>query len=120
MADINSFFMAPSTPPVVPGVLSQLYLLRRDISTCFSIDPDNGGQLSTQALWPGVMAICAGIDLLGKFLAGNDDIGGVGPRFRTFLTTFFGISQNEATTVYQLRNSLLHSFGLYSEITNNS
>lgn len=71
MADINAFFMNPSTPPVIPGTFSQLYLLRRDISTCFGIDPDNGQRLPTQALWPGVMAICAGIDLLGKFLAGK-------------------------------------------------
>jgi hypothetical protein len=120
MADINSFFMNPSTAPVIPGTLSQLYLLRRDISTCFSIDPDNGQGLPTQALWPGVMAICAGIDLLGKFLAGNDARGGVGTRFSTFLTTYFGISQNDAETIYQLRNSLLHSFGLYSEITDNA
>ena len=63
------------------------------------------------------MAICAGIDLLGKFLAGNDARRGVRLRFTTFLTTYFGISQNDAETIYQLRNSLLHSFGLYSEVT---
>ena len=119
MADINAFFMNPSTPPVRPDTFSQLYLLRRDISTCFGIDPDNGQRLPTQALWPGVMAICAGIDLLGKFLAGNDGRG-VGTRFSTFLTTYFGISQNEAETIYQLRNSLLHSFGLYSEVKDNA
>jgi hypothetical protein len=117
MADINSFFINPSTAPVTPGTFSQLYLLRRDISTCFGIDPNNGQRLCTQALWPGVMAICAGIDLLGKFLAGNDKIGEVGKRFKKFLTTYFGISQSEAETIYHLRNSLLHSFGLYSEVT---
>jgi len=115
--DINAFFMNPSTAPVRPGTFSQLYLLRRDISTCFGIDPTTGQLLPTEALWPGVMAICAGIDLLGKFLAGNDARGRVGPRFRTFLTTYFGISENDAETIYQLRNSLLHSFGLYSEVT---
>jgi len=120
MTDINSFFMNPSTVPVIPGTFSQLYLLRRDISTCFGIDPNNGQRLSSQALWPGVMAICAGIDLLGKFLAGNDARRGVGTRFKTFLTIYFGISQNDAKTIYQLRNSLLHSFGLYSEVTDNA
>jgi len=117
MADINSFFRNPSTKPVIPGTFSQLYLLRRDISTCFGIDPNNGQHLSTQALWPGVMAICAGIDLLGKFVEGNDKQGEVGIRFRNFLKTYFDISESEAETIYQLRNSLLHSFGLYSEVT---
>jgi hypothetical protein len=116
MSDINSFFINPSTEPVIPGNFSQLYLLRRDIRTCFGINPNNGQHLTTQALWPGVMAICAGIDLLGKFLEGNDKIGEVKKRFKKFLTTYFGISQSEAETIYQLRNSLLHSFGLYSEI----
>jgi hypothetical protein len=119
MADINLFFMNPSTAPVIPEV-SQLYLLRRDISTCFGIDPNNGQQLPTAALWPGVMGICAGIDLLGKFFAGNDARRGVGNRYSAFLTTYFGVAQNDAETLYQLRNSLLHSFGLYSEVTNNA
>ncbi len=63
------------------------------------------------------MGICAGIDLLGKFFVGNDDKGGVGKRFRNFLITYFSVPQNDAETLYQLRNSLLHSFGLYSEVT---
>lgn len=116
IADINAFFLNPFTTPVIPSTFSQLYLLRRDISTCFGINPNNGQPLPTQALWPGVMAICAGIDLLGKFFVGNDNRGEVGLRFREFLGTYFGISQNDAEIIYQLRNSLLHSFGLYSEI----
>jgi hypothetical protein len=64
---------------------------------------------------PRRLGVCAGIDLLGKFLAGNDLEGGVRKRFTKFLTTYFGISQNDADTIYQLRNSLLHSFGLYSK-----
>jgi hypothetical protein len=109
--------MDPMTEPIIPGTFSQLYLLRRDIRTCFGINANTGQQLPTQALWPGVMGICAGVDLLGKFLVGNDKKGEVGKRFRDFLITFFNVSQNDAETLYQLRNSLLHSFGLYSEVT---
>ncbi len=66
------------------------------------------------------MGILAGIDLLGKFLAGKDTSGGseldgVGGRFINFLNRYFGASANDAEILYQLRNSLLHSFGLYSE-----
>ncbi len=106
MADIDMFFMSPSIAPRRHGTFSQLYLLRRDISACFC----------ASILWPGVMAICAGIDLLGKFLAGNDDGKKVGERFETFLKIYFKISSDDAKIIYQLRNSLLHSFGLYSEV----
>jgi len=62
------------------------------------------------------MAILAGIDLLAKFYAGSDKINEVGPRFRKFIGKYFSpLSPNDQETVYQLRNSLLHSFGLYSE-----
>jgi hypothetical protein len=61
------------------------------------------------------MAICAGIDLLGKFFAGNDTTGKVESRFRKFSQKYFHLSKKQAITVFQLRNSLLHSFGLYSE-----
>lgn len=111
---IDSFFMDPSTPPVFPSTFSQLYLLRRDISICFGMDPSSGQEVSSRVLFPGVMAICAGIDLIGKFLAGDDTVNQVGPRFKKFLTTYFQLDDCEAETIYQLRNSLLHSFGLYS------
>lgn len=116
--DVDFFFMNPTTAPLIPGTFSQLYLLRRDIMTCFGINANGGQQFPSQqkALWPGVMGICAGIDLLGKFFAGNDDLGEVGKRYKDFLTTYFGVQQNEAEILYQLRNSLLHSFGLYSEV----
>jgi hypothetical protein len=60
------------------------------------------------------MAILAGIDLLAKFYAGGR--GGVGSLFRRFLGRFCpSISVDDRQTIYQLRNALLHSFGLYSE-----
>jgi len=102
--NIELFFEDPKTPPRPrPTSYGVLYLLRRDINTCF----DNNAE------WPGIMATLAGIDLLGKFYKG-DEIG-VGDRFRLFLDYFGNISEEEKEIIYQLRNSLLHSFGLYSE-----
>ncbi|MBL7790833.1 MAG: hypothetical protein JNK77_00820 [Saprospiraceae bacterium] len=118
ITNIDFFFMNPTTVPVIPGTFSQLYLLRRDILTCFGIDANDTGQtLPTKALWPGVMGICAGIDLLGKFLAGNDNKGEVGKRFKGFLITYLSVGTNDAEILYHLRNSLIHSFGLYSDVT---
>ncbi len=80
------------------------------------VNPDTGAATSYRVLWPGAMAVLAGIDLLGKFLAGSDEKGKVGERFKNFLEIFLtGTSPTDQETIYQLRNSLLHSFGLYSE-----
>lgn len=102
------------------GRFSYLYLLRREISMCFGEDPNDGKKINYSAIWPGTMAILAGIDLLGKFYAG-DDSGrgnpqkGVGARFKSFTEKYLIQSKTDAETLYQLRNSLLHSFGLYSK-----
>lgn len=79
-------------------------------------DPKTGQQIPHATLWPGAMAILAGIDLLGKFYAGDDQIGQVGKRFCDFIHKYFQpISAGDEDIIYQLRNALLHSFGLYSE-----
>ena len=113
---IQFFFKRPEEDPVLPGKSSTLYLLRRDISMCFGIYPtkDGGAKIGAGAIWPGVMAILAGIDLLGKFYAGDDStISGVGARYKVFTEKY--IDQSNSETLYQLRNALLHSFGLYSK-----
>ena len=122
MTDIDLFFEDPAIPPTPSGEYSVLYLLRRDIKTCLGIDPNTGNSIDRIVWFPGAMAILAGIDLLGKFLAGCDDTGGnewrkkVGGRFRAFVKKYFKpISSGDEETIYQLRNALLHSFGLYSE-----
>jgi len=105
--NIALFFQDPEIEPAPPGAFGVLYLLRRDIKNCI---------INRQALWPGAMAILAGIDLLGKFLAGSDRSGQVRKRFRQFVNRYFQpVSADDAMTIYQLRNALLHSFGLYSE-----
>lgn len=116
--NIAIFFRDPRSIPQPPDNFSQLYLLRRDIDSCFGINPNNGCSDSWPAVqWPGVMTILAGIDLLGKFLAGQDAPRKVGERFRRFLMQYFELSAEDAEIMYQLRNSLLHSFGLYSYIS---
>jgi len=117
MADIGLFFEDPTTFHDPPRRYSVLYLLRRDIKTCLGINPDTGEKIAYQALLTGTMGILAGIDLLGKFLVGDDKH--VGDRFRKFVDSYFAIdAPDDAETIYQLRNALLHSFGLYSEKKN--
>ncbi len=115
------FFESPKvrrTPPTDYGVL---HLLRRDIYLCLGWDPVTQTQTSHPTLWPGGMAILAGIDLVAKYLKGDDTIGQVGKRFREYVAKYFQpISSGDEETIYQLRNALLHSFGLYSQNKTNS
>ena len=112
-ADI--FFEPPNTRPNQKGTFGVLHLLRKDIYLCMGYDPVNRQKTSHSTLWPGAMAVLAGIDLLAKFFAGSDQSGQVGPRFRAFIHKYFTpISQGDEDVLYQLRNALLHSFGLYS------
>lgn len=102
--DESLFFTDPQTGPSIPGEFSTLYLLRRDARSC----------LEHSILWPGVMCIMAGIDLLSKFLDGSDSVSGVGERFRTFAVNYLHLTEKDADSLYELRNALLHSFGLFS------
>lgn len=105
--NIELFFEDPAKEPRPrPTRYGILYLLRRDIEACFGV-----------AEFPATMAILAGIDLLGKFYAGDDDTGPgkVGHRFTGFLKYFDDVADEEKKVLYQFRNSLLHSFGLYSK-----
>jgi hypothetical protein len=71
--------------------------------------------MNNKAMWPAAMLVLAGVDLLGKFFAGTDT-NGVGERFDAFLDQYFTMMNAEdRNVIYQLRNSLLHSFGLYSQ-----
>ncbi len=107
------FFRDPKEEPITPGDFSTLYLLRRDIVTCLGRNPTTMERINCQALWPAAMAIFAGIDLLAKFH--NGDKGKSGERFKYFINYFLILDNDKAEILYQLRNSLVHSFGLYSE-----
>lgn len=109
------FFEEPHCHREPPATYGILHLLRRDIIQCLGKDPSSGKDLAFPALWPGAMAILAGIDLLAKYHAGSDEVGGVGRRFRDFIKEYFTLpTQGDDEVIYQLRNALLHSFGLYS------
>jgi len=62
------------------------------------------------------VTVLAGIDLLGKFYKGDDSPNGVGQRFKNYYEKY--IDNKNADTIYQLRNSMLHSFGLISKTKN--
>lgn len=110
------FFEDPGISRPPPGDYGVLYLLRKDILLCLGHDPSSGAKTSHQVLWPGAMAILAGIDLAAKFYKGDDSQGQSGSRFKDFVGKYFQpISAGDEETIYQLRNALLHSFGLYSK-----
>lgn len=111
--EIDFFFMNPNEFKDEPGKKSILYLLRRDIMTCFGINANTNKPIPTAAYFPGVMAVMAGIDLLAKFYAGNDKTKESGSRFLTFTSKYIDIENQEI--IYGLRNSLMHSFGTYSK-----
>jgi hypothetical protein len=110
------FFESPENNRIPPGEYGVLHLLRRDICSCLGWDPTTKCRTSHPTLWPGGMAILAGIDLVAKFCKGDDAVGQVGARFRYFVINYFdSITSGNEETIYQLRNALLHSFGLYSQ-----
>jgi len=113
---IEFFFMDPSIDPnSLKPKYSILYLLRRDICTCLKIDPTTKKVINYQARWPGIMTIMSGIDLLAQYLEGNDCIESTGRRFKKYIKKFFKkTNSKERNVLFQLRNALIHSFGLYA------
>lgn len=121
--DAQFFFQSPRDKPVAnaagPVRHSTLTALRGDVAFCMGIDPSNGKPSSThqsKALWSGTITIMAGIDLLAKFYAGCDVPGKVGKRFKAFVTKFLGVTDSDVEILYQLRNSLMHSYGISFDV----
>ena len=115
--NISQFFYDPKIPPKPPGHFSTLYLLRRDAAKCMGKNPNTYEQQSeaefSQALWPGLMAVFAGIDLLAKFYK-DDDQGPIGERFEAYVEKFICPDHPEwKKSLWKLRNAVMHSFGLY-------
>lgn len=97
-----------------------LYLLRRElIETGFNVteivpeDSFRGSDIQRRAFATAIL-VFTGIDLLGKFLAGNDQNGKVGERFTAYCTSFMELDPEQAGIVWDLRNALMHSFGIGS------
>jgi hypothetical protein len=89
------------------GTFGVLYFLRNEILDC--LDHNIG-------IFPATLSILAGVDLLAKFYAGKDTRNEVKVRYESFINEYFKpISDKDKKTIYQLRNALVHSFGLYSE-----
>lgn len=114
MTDKDLFFTRPEN--FKTGKVSTLHLLRRDIYSCFGktmgkVDTKIGTEKPI-AIWPGVMLIMTGIDLVSKFHSGNDKTGEVTTRFNCFVKKYIDINSED---IYQLRNALLHGFALYSK-----
>jgi len=106
------------------GCESVLYHLRREMQFCFfnKIVDESEIQAKDEAPWQsifsGVLLILCGIDLLGKFLQGDDSTrwGEVGRRFTKYLEDCFdGLSKDQRKLIYTVRNCLAHSFGLYDK-----
>ncbi|MDP3665244.1 MAG: hypothetical protein Q8R50_01080 [Sediminibacterium sp.] len=110
--DIALFFRHPNDFDGKATIHSTLYLLRRDTSMCFGYDPNNNQKINFEALFPATMAVMAGIDLVAKFLYA-DTKNEVSKRFTDYVVKY--IDKNFSEELFQLRNSIVHSFGLYSE-----
>ena len=105
--EIDFFFKNPHEFTDEPGKKSILYLLRRDIMTCFGLDANTNEPIPSAAFFPGTMATMAGIDLLAKFYEGNDDTNTAKKRFKAFVQEYIDSGNEER--IYQLRNALIVS-----------
>jgi hypothetical protein len=118
---MNEFFRPPTDAIPPSGVVSPLYLLRREIQDCLIgkvIDESRvREEPQRHRLFASTMVIFAGIDLLGKFafpeLAMRE-------RFCSFISTYgttplTPIGDAEAKAILRYRNGLMHQFGLEVE-----
>ncbi len=122
-----AFFFKPPAPIKELGTLSSLFMLRCEVQDCLIgkvIDEDavinEAMQHGEHRLFATLMVVMAGVDLLAKFYAGSDDIGGVGARFKGFAARYMfpnaADPARSAEILYQgIRNPLLHSFTLYDQ-----
>lgn len=117
--DIEFFFHPPNTPSLHHqrnGQFSVLYLLRRELLETLGFNPDTEDESSVwtegprHRLFASLILTFTAIDLLAKFHQGAE--GGVGQRFRAFLTSWEGaqIGRDDAELLWAVRNSLVHSF----------
>ena len=121
-----AFFFAPPLTMQPIGTVSTLHLLRRETQDCLIGTVVNEDEVIARAmkeshrLFAALMVLMAGTDLLGKFYAGSDDIGGVGARFKGFAAHYMfpnaaDPARSSEVLYLGLRNPLLHSFTLYEK-----
>jgi hypothetical protein len=118
---LSFFFDPPEESPdnhAKSAMHSTLYLLRRELLETMGYDPnresENTARMngSRHRLFASLILMFTVCDLLAKFMCGDD--GGVGERFKRFLTSPTGGGQPppEADLLWAIRNSLVHSFGV--------
>ena len=73
------------------------------------------------AVWPGVMTILSGIDMLGYYYKDGGLLDNPRQRFVDFYNEFFppqGNSLDYGNALYNARCAMMHTFGLYTELRN--
>lgn len=104
---IDTFFVPSGSR--VGDKFSALNLLIRQKEKC--LDESCG-----VAVWPGIMTIFSGIDMLGFYYDDGCLLKST-KRFKAFYDRFFKHSKiyNESELIYQARNAMVHTFGLYAK-----
>lgn len=123
MDAVGFFFAPPETDPSAhrtpEGYHSVLYLLRRELQDCLfgTVVPEaqvrahDAPEYRRYRLFATAMVLVSGLDLLGQFRA---PLSSVEDRFAGFVTTYlYPGDAAAATTLYGVRNALLHTFGLH-------
>jgi hypothetical protein len=111
---IEEFFLAPDQKVEVPGFVSPLYIIQREVLKCFGENPDSGSPTPFKAILPGTTAIFIGIDLLSQCYFGNLKPKSSTKRVKIFLQNYFRLNPEEQETLYRFRSALTHTFGMYS------
>jgi hypothetical protein len=124
-SNLDFFFADPTDSQHGEGRRqSTLYLLRREVQDCLIgevVGEHEVLQPSRHArrLFASIMVIFAGIDLLGKFVRGDDapGPGEIERRFKGLIRAYMPLtpetSAREAHIIWRVRNTVMHSFGLY-------
>lgn len=122
--EVRELFRPPEDDPPVPGTVSVVYILRRElVETLVNLGPFDGKVITERQavsviakdphrLFASTILMCIGIDLLATLSYG--DAGGIGGRFTRLLRssdpTCFDAPR--ARRIWALRNGLVHSFSL--------
>lgn len=127
--DIAFFFTDPSAvghdAHQPTGKVSTLYLVRQESQDCFVGRTLARADLALKLprrryrrLFATSMVLFAGLDLLAKFYEGDDDRRRIGHRFHTFVRDEMKLTVAEATALWSVRNTIMHSFGLWDTNAN--
>jgi hypothetical protein len=113
---IDFLFRPPTVEPIVPGRQSTVHLVRREIQqTLADIQHTEDENTFLEGrepvrLFASTIVICTAFDLLAKLRFGDEDEGSV--TFQRLLVEFGKLRKSEAERVWEIRNALVHSFGV--------